>query len=683
MKRLFYYGMALTAVFGLWSCASDDVAESLSSGDGVTVTLRIPTSIDSKSTFGDENTVELNNLQYSVFEIVDGKPVHAFDGGKDNAFGKNVYVETETLKLGKGKNYKIVFYADQALNGFSSFSEGNLTVNYNNISSNEEKYDAFYGVVAVSAETSSTEVTLKRPFAQLNWGTDDYNEKAIASSLANLTATVNVNRGLYSSMNLLDGTMGEEISTPVKFDAYSLSATSPAGDFPVDGYKLIAMNYLLTGNGTIDCQLDFSNGFSPVKVSAAPVQENYRTNIYGSLLTNPVEFNINVESAFNDPSSNIWFSNGGNVTLTSDMNFSKPVTIEEGQTLNVDLNGHSIAYNGDDRQGFLFIVEGGTLNIRGEGNVYGGKGCKASNAAVVVRSGVANIYGGNYSVGNDADGIGNPLIEVVNGDANIFGGHFQCEGQANGKWYVLNKVNNGNGNITVYGGQFVGQNPADGDDKLGGSFLANGFVSEQNGDTYTVYKPIADASAFDQALIIGGTVRLTSDIDASGLWSNALIIENGITANIDLNGHNITNGFFSVLNATANIYGNGTVTPPADLEFPAISASDGAVVNVYGGEYIASLDHNGDTNSTLIADGGELNIYGGKFAAQKPYKGKYYILNVLNNKPTSKILVYGGEFVGQNPADGDDSIEGTFLAPGYRVETISGNPNTYKVVKAN
>ena len=69
----------------------------------------------------------------------------------------------------------------------------------------------------------------------------------------------------------------------------------------MEGYKLIAMNYLLVGDKTIDCELSFGDDLSSVKSNNTSVKKNYRTNIYGSLLTSSTNFNIAVQSSFSSP----------------------------------------------------------------------------------------------------------------------------------------------------------------------------------------------------------------------------------------------------------------------------------------------------------------------------------------------------------------------------------------------
>lgn len=302
MKRFVYTFAGLFAVASLASCSSDEEQTLGSGSEGIEISLRIPSDLNAKSTFGDQETVTLDNLQYSVYEIVDNEPELAFSTRRQ-AFGQGVYAENETVRLGKGKSYRIVFYADRRDNGFVTYSDGNISVDYSGIDSNEEKYDAFYAktdVFFVDDEMKSLSVTLHRPFSQLNWGTSDFNEKSVIANHDNLTATVSIKKGLYKKMNLLDGSLSEPVDNTVVFRPTILDQQTPSQDFPYqpDNYKLIAMNYLLTGTGTLNCTLSFSNRFADVNVNNVNVQENYRTNIYGALFTNPIEFNIKVIPGF-------------------------------------------------------------------------------------------------------------------------------------------------------------------------------------------------------------------------------------------------------------------------------------------------------------------------------------------------------------------------------------------------
>ena len=109
----------------------------------------------------------------------------------------------------------------------------------------------------------------------------------------------------------------------------------------------------------------------------------------------------------------------------------------------------------------------------------------AANGAEVV------IKDGTFTVGGDATGLGNSVIYSVGGNITIEGGFFYTDHSYRGKYYVLNQQNNNPGTITVKGGTFVNYNPANGDDNLGGNFVADGYTviseTKANGDVwYTV-----------------------------------------------------------------------------------------------------------------------------------------------------------------------------------------------------
>lgn len=401
--------MALAAVFGVVACSDEDAP--VPAGDGVNFTVQLPRTLGSRGNFGDGtddgDRVTLDNLQWTVFEIVDGNPVKVFSEGR-TAFGQSQTVETVSLPLAKGKTYQVVFYADDADNTFASFTDGVVKVNYTNALSNNAAEDVFVGKSEQFTVTGAynESVTLSRPFAQLNCGTDDVSTKAIEAIIPSLTASVKVTDGLYETMDVISGQTGSPVSSPVTFDAVEFT-NLPAQTFPVaaeDGkpaYRLIAMNYLLTGNGVIDCELELNNGLSPVTVNAAPVQVNHRTNIFGSLLTAPADFNIKVNDAFDTPDNNVkvvtspsQFADaivaGGDIEVpagvsldlsavlgtpsTPNMKITNETSIEVKGNLECSTGGQievqaplhisgSGEINGGIR-GLFYVTEGGTLDAR-------------------------------------------------------------------------------------------------------------------------------------------------------------------------------------------------------------------------------------------------------------------------------------------------------------------------------
>ena len=152
-------------------------------------------------------------------------------------------------------------------------------------------------------------------------------------------------------------------------------------------------------------------------ISNVPVQRNYRTNIFGSILTGAVDLGITIDPDFETPDHNyeellLAAQNGGSVTLTEDITLTEeaPVIIDNGITLTVDLNGNTITRaDGDNGQSgvWAFRVNNGTLILNdatGTGTIDGGEGLEHSmlwangaNAKIIINS-------GNYTVGGNPTG---------------------------------------------------------------------------------------------------------------------------------------------------------------------------------------------------------------------------------------------------------------------------------------
>ena len=72
------------------------------------------------------------------------------------------------------------------------------------------------------------------------------------------------------------------------------------------------MNYLLVGKDKVTADVAFSYLGEKKEYGRTftfvPLQRNYRTNIFGSLITNNVSFNVTIEPAFNEPDYNVDFN---------------------------------------------------------------------------------------------------------------------------------------------------------------------------------------------------------------------------------------------------------------------------------------------------------------------------------------------------------------------------------------
>jgi hypothetical protein len=307
-KNLVYSALAAVVAAGAASCSSDDLVIKGEGQQTVMLSAQLPGNLS--RAFGDGTTAK--NLQCAVYEKGATTPLAVY--GDTTTIGTatfNGLSANVKLYLAQGKSYDIVFWASATGSPYK-FNHRNQTVvaSYDeNTISSDENLDAFYAStnLTVSATTTTASVELKRPFAQLNIGTNDF-DAAAAAGFAVTKAAVKVS-GVSNTFDLLKGTVGEA-STDVTFNLGALPGTTET--FPVDGYKYLAMNYVLVGsdNATTDVTLTLAdeNNTLVSSYTGVPVKANYRTNIFGALITNSVDHDVTINPGFGDTDNNytVW-----------------------------------------------------------------------------------------------------------------------------------------------------------------------------------------------------------------------------------------------------------------------------------------------------------------------------------------------------------------------------------------
>lgn len=567
MKRINYIFAAALAILAC-GCNKEQVTEAVPDGAevGVTFTAELP-GMQTKA-IGDGLTAK--NLTVEVYEDETG------------AAGTNIVALHQTatftalkadvkFSLVKGKTYHFIFWA-QADNAPYTLDAAAKTVAISYAGeANDESRDAFYAVKTLKVLGPATEpVQLKRPFAQVNFGTADFDAAkagGVEVTESSFTAT--------DAATSLDLFAGEGVgSTDITYTEKELPAETLTLK---DGttYKYMAMNYFVPTGKFVESHVSnvkahFVSASHTVEISSpsTPVQSNYRTNIVGNLLTDQVVFNVEIVPAFEDETTidieNITtaaglrtaLANGHAAKLAADITIDETISVSAGKDVALDLNGHKIT----NASAAIAIMVDGNLEIKGDGTVDGGEG--GDNQAVHVNAtGKLVIRDGNFTVGADANGLGNSCVECCGGSVEIYGGNFRSEAAFGGKYYVLNQKNSQPGTITVYGGKFENYDPATGDDNLGGNFLAPGYKTTKIGENYFVTKadvtPVADKAGFDDAVTAGSadqpmTVELHPNVTVE--------LENGI-ANEGTTSRNLT------------VVGDGTQT--FDVITKAVNAEGG------------------------------------------------------------------------------------------------------------
>ena len=222
---------------------------------------------------------------------------------------------TYETRLISGQTYKIVFWAEVKDNAYYSVDYQNATVTVTYGAGNEEKRDAFYNVIeyTVTDGQAAQTVTLKRPFAQLNYGLSAA-DKALADAVSPIAkSSVKLDDVVYTKLNLFDGSVSAPLSsvtfTSAPILAEPLTVKAEGASAPVE-YTYLSMNYILVNqdvvpNTTLTLYGADDAVVATVPVSQVPLKRNYRTNIVGNLISSPATINIVVDPAYEVPENNI------------------------------------------------------------------------------------------------------------------------------------------------------------------------------------------------------------------------------------------------------------------------------------------------------------------------------------------------------------------------------------------
>lgn len=531
MKTLKYLAAAALTLLAV-SCNKEQVTEV---PDGqmvdVTFTAALPGEMATKA-IGDGQTAK--TLHVSVYENDDAKT--KLDLDKTATF-TDLKAQV-TFSLVKGKTYNFVFWA-QAAEGapYDVTDLKNIKISYEGAEANDEKRDAFYATrkeLKVNGALTET-IKLYRPFAQVNFGTADY-EAAVAAGVEPVKSVFTAT-DVATVFDTFEAE-GKEAKDVVTFTESALpgeTLVTKAGD-----YKWMTMNYILPmGKQDAKHISNVTAEFIPetgitVKASSpqTPVQNNYRTNILGNLLTSQVIFNIEIVPIFNEPDNDIdlvniknveslkaLFATGGSATLSEDLVVNEPISVATGAEVTLDLNGKTVTNTEDlwdeaTEKYSIFEVAGGALTLKGDGTV---KAKENDCYALLVSDGGHLIIEGGTYVGNiDA-------LHVYEGLAEIKGGAYSiqqlCPLTGHGPYdFVLNCKNEnyaaGKANIIVTGGSFQGFDPANAKSDDAASYLAPGYISVETNGVWTVVrgdKPVAMTAAELQAYITAFTVADSGD----------------------------------------------------------------------------------------------------------------------------------------------------------------------------
>ena len=683
MKRYLLSTFTIAAAALLVTSCNDEMDNGLKTGDEgtVTFTAQLPSEMGTRA-FADGLTAK--HLQYAVYEAGQSTPLKVF-GDETTVVGEAEMVNLKksvTLKLTSGKSYDVIFWADATTDSPYTFNPASqeVSVDYSKVNNNSDNCDAFFKKETITVSgNQSVDVKLTRPFAQVNIGTDDF-DAAKASGLE-VTQTEVVAKA-FATLNLATGKVADEADRTFTMKAIP---TASDGEFPVaGGYKYLSMDYLLVGadKATVDVAFNYGGPQSRTFTNV-PVQRNYRTNIYGSLLTNTTDFNVVIEPAFATTNYNLGAlytasQIGGAVTLSDNVDFDRTIAVQPGKTMSVNLNGKTVKNTTDlwenpsvPNSWSLFSVRGtdSKLTLSGDGDVI----AKANDCYAI------DVQGGGHLVIEGGHYNGNiHAVYVTEGVAEIKGGTFEVQQKypdaEKADEFVLNCLDenrkNGTAKIIVTGGTFIGFNPGDCKAEGNGTnFVAPGYASIANGtaaDGRTIWKVVpaveaTTAEGLETALTTRGKiVALGQDLEYASSISPAkntsLVMKNGAVFKSTNDDSNNINTLLSISATGVKIFGNGTLeAAPNRPNHPSavIEVRNGGSVDISGN---LTFDAKGGSkaNNAIKITNGTANIHSGYFhtAGGTPKESTsecIYVAAEYRASAKAILNIYGGVF----ECDGD------------------------------
>ncbi len=297
MRKYFLSFVALAAGLFATSC-QESIVEPQIAGP-TTFTVQLPNQMGTKA-IGDAENVD--KLYVAVYDEADLGATAIFKTKEDVVNG----VAKVTLNLIQDQKYDIVFWAQKGESYVDENSEL-LSIPMKNTFHNSEEGAAFFHFEDEFTPGDPSDITLRRPFAQLNLGTTPESLKTdVQSDSLKLSKSYIKVEKVATTFNTVLG-VGEGEQT-IEFAL----ANVPSQKLYVGGvkYYYVSMDYLpIAGDDqalvnvnakiTLDNDQVIDHTFTSV-----PVRENYRTNIVGNLISSTTDFKVEIDDRFEEDYSN-------------------------------------------------------------------------------------------------------------------------------------------------------------------------------------------------------------------------------------------------------------------------------------------------------------------------------------------------------------------------------------------
>lgn len=289
--------------------------DAVSDGDTVEVSIETSLPMSGPATRAVwDNDGNAAYVDHWIMEVYD-KDTVLYD--RKELKGQTGRTNTFNVTLIKNQEYKFVFWADRE----GSYETSKLTdikavLSSDSRMAGKDSLDAFFYMKPYkSTRSESVSAVLSRPFGQVNVVTLD--AKKVFDEIGNATEygkfipkNLKVTAEVYNGFNALKDSLTDKKSVTLKeLECYGKAPYSYAD--PKDSTTLF-MDYLLVGDEQelFDLLFEFETNGANVSYSFAnvPMQRNYRTNIFGNLLSDDAEWNVRIDSTWKTPDNEFIFN---------------------------------------------------------------------------------------------------------------------------------------------------------------------------------------------------------------------------------------------------------------------------------------------------------------------------------------------------------------------------------------
>lgn len=296
MKRFLYFLTTVVVAMAAAACTQEPL-EPAGGGDGAPVEVSFDVGVRNVLTKADNTPFDDASgdfeLYVAAFDKADGalhessqiggegfQPVGALSGGVANVH----------LRLQRSQEYRVVFFAQRKDAYTVSFADGNKAsfACKSGLKANDASMDAFYTVVDVTAAKTSYDVTLKRPFAQLNVLVPVEN---VPKGQTTFRSAMTVK--MPTSFDLLAGKAAGTL-TEVAFAENAIAAT-PFGKYAQTHTWVGTAYVLVPESGKVEVKSFLETGMkAAVAPGEVPVKMNGRTNLVGNVYSMDIDLTVSV-----------------------------------------------------------------------------------------------------------------------------------------------------------------------------------------------------------------------------------------------------------------------------------------------------------------------------------------------------------------------------------------------------